>query len=90
MGKSQVNLPQMPPDSGGICIGVDKRNYQVAPGLSPGWRVLNLFWRSGPCTEHARKRFPDNSRSNIRLLGLVWVKCGLLGMFAIRPTNLIV
>jgi len=23
MGKSQVNLPQMPPDSGGICMGVD-------------------------------------------------------------------
>ena len=22
-GKSQVNLPQMPPDSGGICMGVE-------------------------------------------------------------------
>ena len=26
----------MPPDSGGICMGVDKRNHPFAPVLSPG------------------------------------------------------
>ena len=26
----------MPPDSGGICIGVDKINHRFAPGLPPG------------------------------------------------------
>jgi len=36
MGKSQVNLPQMPPDSGGICMGFDQKNYRFAPGLPPG------------------------------------------------------
>ena len=32
-GKSQVNLPQMPPDSGGICMEVDLRNHRFARGL---------------------------------------------------------
>jgi len=27
----------MPPDSGGICIGVDWRNLRFSPGLPPGW-----------------------------------------------------
>ena len=27
----------MPSDSGGINVGVDKRNRQFAPGLPPGW-----------------------------------------------------
>ena len=27
----------MPPDSGGICMEVDERNHQIAPGLPPGW-----------------------------------------------------
>ena len=36
-GKSQVNLPQMPPDPGGICMGVDSRNHRFAPGLPPVW-----------------------------------------------------
>ena len=31
----KVNLPQMPPLRGGICMGVDKRNHALAPGL-PG------------------------------------------------------
>ena len=37
MGKSQVTLPQMPPDSGGIYVGVDYTNDQFAPGLPLGW-----------------------------------------------------
>ena len=36
-GKVQVNLPQMLPDSGGICMGGDQRNHQLAPGLPAGW-----------------------------------------------------
>ena len=28
----------MPPDSGGIFMGVDKRNHQFAHGCLPGWR----------------------------------------------------
>ena len=35
-GKSQVNLPQMPPLQGGICMGVDQRNHLFFPGLPPG------------------------------------------------------
>jgi hypothetical protein len=35
-GKSEVNLPQMPPLRGGICMGVDYRNHPFAPGLPPG------------------------------------------------------
>ena len=27
----------MPPDSGGICMAVDERNHQFAPGLPLGW-----------------------------------------------------
>ena len=27
----------MLPDYGGICMGVDSRNHQFAPGLPPGW-----------------------------------------------------
>ena len=27
----------MPPDSGGIGVGVDSRDHQFAPGLPPGW-----------------------------------------------------
>ena len=34
--KSRVNLPQMPPLRGGICMGVDKRNHPFAPGSPPG------------------------------------------------------
>ena len=30
----------MPPDSGGICLGVDSRNHLFAPGLPPGWEVM--------------------------------------------------
>ena len=45
-GKSYVNLPQIPPDSGGICMGVDSRNHRFAPGLPPGW------WAPGPRTRH--------------------------------------
>ena len=36
-GESRVNLPQMLPDSGGICTGVDVRNHRFAPGLPLGW-----------------------------------------------------
>ena len=36
-GKFQVNLPQMPPESGGVCMGVDLRNHRFALGLPPGW-----------------------------------------------------
>ena len=32
----------MPPDSGGICMGVDQRNRQFASGLPPGRQI----WRS--------------------------------------------
>ena len=35
-GKSQVNLPHMPPLRGGICMGVDSINHPFAPGLPPG------------------------------------------------------
>ena len=38
MGKSQVNLPQMPPFGSGICMGDDSRNHPFAPGLPPGGR----------------------------------------------------
>ena len=31
------SLPQLPPDSGGICTGVDKRDHQYSPGLPPEW-----------------------------------------------------
>ena len=34
-GKSQVNLPQMPPLRGGICMGVDYKNHLFVPGLPP-------------------------------------------------------
>ena len=27
----------MPPDSGCLCVGVNSRNHQFAPGLTPGW-----------------------------------------------------
>ena len=43
-GKSQVNLTQMPPDSGGNCIGVDSRNYRIAPGLPLGWFQNASSW----------------------------------------------
>ena len=36
-GRSLVNLPQMPPDSGGICMIIDLRHHPFAPGLPPGW-----------------------------------------------------
>ena len=36
-GKFEVNLPHMPPDFGGVCMGVDLRNHRFAPGLPPGW-----------------------------------------------------
>ena len=39
-GKSEVNLPQMPPRRGGIRTGVDERNYPFAPGL-PSGRAIN-------------------------------------------------
>ena len=42
-GKSQVNLPQMPPDSGGIWVGVDQRNHPFAPDLPPGWLAEHGF-----------------------------------------------
>jgi hypothetical protein len=35
-GKSQVNLPQMPPLRGGSCMGVDQSNHPFAPRLPPG------------------------------------------------------
>ena len=35
-GKSQGNLPQMPPPEGGVCMGFDQRSHQLAPGLPPG------------------------------------------------------
>ena len=38
-GKSKVNLPQMPPDSGSICTGVDQKTHLFAPGLPPGREV---------------------------------------------------
>jgi len=28
----------MPPDSGGVCMGVDLRNHRFALGLPPGWK----------------------------------------------------
>jgi len=42
---TQGQIPQMPPDSGGIRMGVDLRHHQLpreidlrfAPGLPPGW-----------------------------------------------------
>ena len=38
-GNPGANLsPQMPPDSGGICIEVGFRHHRFAPGLPPGWR----------------------------------------------------
>ena len=42
------NLPQMPPDSAGICMGVDSRNHGFAPGLPPGWSSTTSS--SVPCT----------------------------------------
>jgi len=36
-GKSEVNLPRIPPLRGTICMGVDSRNHRFAPGLPPGW-----------------------------------------------------
>ena len=42
-GKSQVNLPQMPTDFGGNCMGVDLINPPFAPGLPPG-RSLPLYF----------------------------------------------
>jgi hypothetical protein len=53
-GKSYVNLLQMQPDSGGICMGVDSRNYRFAPGLPPGWRkkpALTYYCAQGAATE---------------------------------------
>ena len=44
MGKSQVNLSQMPPPGGSIWMGVDSRNHLFAPGLSPG---CPGNWKSG-------------------------------------------
>jgi len=38
-GKSQVNLPQMPPIRSGICMGVDQRNHLFALGLPPEWTL---------------------------------------------------
>ena len=36
-GKSQVNLPQMPPPRDGMCVWSDlKKNHPFAPGLPPG------------------------------------------------------
>ena len=35
-GKCLVNLPQMPPLQGDICMGIDERNHPFAPGLPPG------------------------------------------------------
>ena len=35
-GNILFNLPPMPSDSDGVCVGADKRNYQFAPGLPPG------------------------------------------------------
>ena len=35
-GKFQVNLPQLPPLRGGICMGVDLKKHPFAPGLPPG------------------------------------------------------
>ena len=47
-GQILSHLPQMPPDSSGICMGVDQRNHQIAPGLSPGWfRVFTLLRKEG-------------------------------------------
>jgi hypothetical protein len=39
-GKSWVNLRQMPPDSGGVCVGVDLKKHRFSPGVSPGWPPL--------------------------------------------------
>jgi len=33
----------MPPDSGGVCMGVDSRNHQFAHGLPPGWHAPPWF-----------------------------------------------
>ena len=49
--KYQFNLPHMLPLRGSICIGVDKRNLCIAPGLPPGQlrvegRELRATWRS--------------------------------------------
>ena len=43
MGKSEVNHPQILPDSGGICMAVDYRNNQFAPGLPPGRSPLHYL-----------------------------------------------
>ena len=43
-GKSSVNPPQMLPLRGSICIGVDTRNYRLAPGLPPGRRGARCRW----------------------------------------------
>ena len=45
---TQGRIPQMPPDYGGICMGVDLRNHRLpweidlrfSPGLPPGWPAL--------------------------------------------------
>jgi len=37
----------MPPDYGGICMGVDQRNHRFAPGLTPGWCGVGGRRRSG-------------------------------------------
>ena len=39
----------MPPDSGGICMGVDLRSHPFAPGLPPGWFSPDL------CDDSAEK-----------------------------------
>jgi len=58
--KSEVNLPQMPPNYGGICIRADLGNHRFAPGLPPGWVGKHKCehgakWRSGMRLEGACK-----------------------------------
>ena len=60
MGKSEVNLPQMPPNSGGIRMGVDSINHRFAPGLPPGW-TENLSPTSPPSRPAVKRSLPLNS-----------------------------
>ena len=52
-----MNHPQLPPDSGGICMGVDYRNHLFAPGLPPGrFPALEAM---GSCWAAERTRNPN-------------------------------
>ena len=41
--KCEVNLPHMPPDSGGVCMGVDSRNHRCALGLQASGIANAIF-----------------------------------------------